>query len=248
MSNIKKLCGFCINEWHLTTMVLPYISKEINNNYKIITILEKGIEENIKLLIKKLNLKNEEKILGIDWKQSMARKYTSISNKLNIIAKTKENYIILVNGKKNYMDMVNKYIEKWLQKNRIQNEIKIINCYEITEFNYNITAILDSHDKMINTSGEKEIQEVFEDYGKTKAKKGDGAVNRILEDANSTRFWVHTYDDDPISRLQSRTRASNLTRSWSFTLDYDKVRSYQNSRGCVLCPRQWKDLTVEVVL
>ena len=152
MSNIKKLCGFCINEWHLTTMVLPYISKEINNNYKIITILEKGIEENIKLLIKKLNLKNEEKILGIDWKQSMARKYTSISNKLNIIAKTKENYIILVNGKKNYMDMVNKYIEKWLQKNRI-------------------TAILDSHDKMINTSGEKEIQEVFEDYGKTKAKK-----------------------------------------------------------------------------
>ena len=54
MSNIKKLCGFCINEWHLTTMVLPYISKEINNNYKIITILEKGIEENIKLLIKKL--------------------------------------------------------------------------------------------------------------------------------------------------------------------------------------------------
>ena len=37
--------------------------------------------------------------------------------------------------------------------------------------------------------------------GKTKAKKGDGAVNRILEDANSTRFWVHTYDDDPISRL-----------------------------------------------
>ena len=42
--------------------------------------------------------------------------------------------------------------------------------------------------------------------GKTKAKKGDGAVNRILEDANSTRFWVHTYDDDPISRLPSKIR------------------------------------------
>lgn len=42
-------------------MVLPYISKEINNNYKIITILEKGIEENIKLLIKKLNLKMKRK-------------------------------------------------------------------------------------------------------------------------------------------------------------------------------------------
>ena len=48
--------------------------------------------------------------------------------------------------------------------------------------------------------------------GKTKAKKGDGAVNRILEDANSTRFWVHTYDDDPISRLQSRTPALKSRR------------------------------------
>lgn len=171
MSNIKKLCGFCINEWHLTTMVLPYISKEINNNYKIITILEKSIEENIKLLIKKLNLRNEERILGIDWKQSMARKYTNVSNKLNVIEKVKGSYVILVNGKKNYIDMVNKYIEKWLQKNKAQHEIKIINCYEITEFNYNITEILDSHDKIINTSGEREIQEVFEDYGKNRGEE-----------------------------------------------------------------------------
>lgn len=42
--------------------------------------------------------------------------------------------------------------------------------------------------------------------GKTKAKKVDGAVNRILEDTNSTRFWVHTYDDDPISRLLLKIR------------------------------------------
>lgn len=68
MNNIKKLCGFCINEWHLTTMILPYISKEIENNYKMITILENSIEENIKTLIKKLNLKNEEDILEINWK------------------------------------------------------------------------------------------------------------------------------------------------------------------------------------
>ena len=50
MNKIKKLCGFCINEWHLTTMLLPYISKEIENNYKMITILENSIEENIKTL------------------------------------------------------------------------------------------------------------------------------------------------------------------------------------------------------
>lgn len=57
MSNIKKLCGFCINEWHLTTMVLPYISKEINNNYKIITILEKGYRREYKIINKKIKFK-----------------------------------------------------------------------------------------------------------------------------------------------------------------------------------------------
>lgn len=57
MSNIKKLCGFCINEWHLTTMVLPYISKEINNNYKIITILEKRYRREYKIINKKIKFK-----------------------------------------------------------------------------------------------------------------------------------------------------------------------------------------------
>ncbi len=167
MNNIKKLCGFCINEWHLTTMVLPYISKAIDDNYKVITILENNIEENIKTLIKRLNLKNERDILKINWKQETAQRYTMISSKLNIITKSNEKYIILINGRKRFIDVANKQIEKWLQKNiKIKNEIKIINCYEITDFNYNITEILDSHDKMINTSGEKEINEIFENYGK----------------------------------------------------------------------------------
>lgn len=167
MNKIKKLCGFCINEWHLTTMLLPYISKEIENNYKMITILENSIEENIKTLIKKLNLKNEEDVLEINWKQSVAQKYTEVGSKLNIIAKSDEKYIILVNGRKNFIDVVNKHIDKWLKKNtKVKREIKIINCYEITDFNYNITEILDSHDRIINTSGEKRIDEVFEDYKK----------------------------------------------------------------------------------
>lgn len=84
--------------------------------------------------------------------------------------------------------------------------------------------------------------------GKTKAKKVDGAVNRILEDTNSTRFWVHTYDDDPISRQQLKIHVLESRRFLQLNVDYDKARSYLNSRGCVLWPKQWKDLTVKVVL
>lgn len=84
--------------------------------------------------------------------------------------------------------------------------------------------------------------------GKTKAKKGDGAVNRILEDANSTRFWVHTYDDDPISRQPSSRLAADLPASITIKLNYEQARAYRNSRGYVLWPGNWKDLTVKVLL
>ena len=36
--------------------------------------------------------------------------------------------------------------------------------FEVTEFNNNIVNILDGHDKILNTSGEREISEVFDGY------------------------------------------------------------------------------------
>ena len=47
---IEKLCSFYVSNWHLVTMLLPYINKKIEKNTKIITILENNIEENIKKL------------------------------------------------------------------------------------------------------------------------------------------------------------------------------------------------------
>ena len=35
---VKKVCGFYVNDWHLTTMVLPYIRNEIQAKNEIVTI------------------------------------------------------------------------------------------------------------------------------------------------------------------------------------------------------------------
>ena len=82
MNKIKKLCGFCINEWHLTTMLLPYISKEIENNYKMITILENSIEEQ-KLLVESgynilMRYNPEENKLTIDSKEPNYSLYETV--------------------------------------------------------------------------------------------------------------------------------------------------------------------------
>lgn len=164
-NNIEKICSFCVSDWHLVTMLLPYINKNINQEINVIAILENDIEENVKILLERLNLNNKEKILNINYKKTNAYKYENISDKME--NKVEGKTVIIINGKKEYIEAANINIEKWIQKNKIkQEDIKIINCYEVTEFNGNINDILDKHDKVLNTSGEKEINEVFEGYKK----------------------------------------------------------------------------------
>ena len=166
-NNIEKICSFYVSDWHLVTMLLPYINKQINEKANIITVLENDIEENIKTLIKRLNLKNEEKILNLNWKKTNGIKYSEIERKLKDLKKEQILNVVFINGKKEYIDMTNKNVEKFLSenKNKYKNiNIKIINCFEVSEFNINMQEILHNHDKILNTSGEKEINEVFEGY------------------------------------------------------------------------------------
>ena len=164
---VEKLCSFYVSNWHLATMLLPYINHQIDENAKIITILENNIEENIKALVERLNLKNEKEILKIRWTNINSKKYSDIENLLKKeIYKTKEN-IILINGCQDYIKINNENVDKWLKKSTIK-KIKIINFFEVTEFNHNIMEILNVHDRILNTSGEKEISEVFEGYVKEK--------------------------------------------------------------------------------
>ena len=168
---VEKICSFYVSDWHLVTMLLPYINKKIEEKSKITTILEKDIESNIETLVEKLNLKKSEKILEINWKKQEVKKYSKLAQILSkqIDNNVTEN-IILVNGTKEYIDKVNKNLNKYISNlKENKTKIKIINFYEVLEFNYNITEILDEHDKILNTSGEKEIYEVFEGYEKGKS-------------------------------------------------------------------------------
>ena len=57
-----------------------------------------------------------------------------------------------------------------MNKNKFnKEEIKIINCYEVTEFDDNIRDILDEHDLIINTSGIHKIEDLFDNYKKRRA-------------------------------------------------------------------------------
>ena len=73
--------------------------------------------------------------------------------------------VIFVCGNRDFIEKTRQNIEKWKQgKEKVQ--LKLIDCYEVTEFNCHIQEILDQHDKILNTSGEREIVDVFEGYQK----------------------------------------------------------------------------------
>lgn len=169
--HVEKLCGFYVSDWHLATTVLPYINSKIEENTKVITFLENNIEKNIQVLMQKLNLKNKNDILKIRWRNITEKKYIIIENILN--KEFSNNCIILVSGCNEYISFINTCIEKWLKSSK-NNNIKIINFFEITEFNSDIVNILDNHDKILNTSGEREITDVFTGY--------DNNSKRIIND------------------------------------------------------------------
>lgn len=156
-NNIIKLCSFYISDWHLVTMLLPYINQKINEEVEIATILEKDLNEKIAKLVERLNLNNTEKILNLNWNKFKER------GKI-IYNKDNKEKILIINGNREFVDNINKKIEKYFKTHKVNGIIKIINCYEITELSGDITEILDEHDKVFNTSGEKEIEEVFKDY------------------------------------------------------------------------------------
>ena len=167
---IKKTCSFYVSEYHLVTMLLPYIKQKIEEKSAIKTLLEESIKSNMETLIAGINLSDDdkEKILNLNWQKTIPYKYEAIEEQLNQITNRTENMNIIVSGNSEYINLVNKNIEKWLKKtNKNIKNITINNCYEVIQFNANINEILDKHDKILNTSGEQEIEEIFAGYKKT---------------------------------------------------------------------------------
>ncbi len=165
-NQIIKVCSFYVNDWHLTTMILPHIKRTIEENTKVLTILENSIKNRVEELLSKMNLNpiTQNKILEINWTSSLICKYSDIKNKIESVASDIEQINIIVNGTEEYIEIANSNIEKVI-KNVKGKKVTIINCYEVTKYK-EINQILDKHDFVLNTSGIKNIEEVFPNYKK----------------------------------------------------------------------------------
>lgn len=169
--NVRKTCGFYVSEYHLVTMLLPHIVTKIEKGEKIDAILKKEVKKEMKELVSKLNINDitRAKILNINWGEAGDINFNYIKNYMEGLIKNNKNIEIIVNGTKEEIDDININIEYWIDMNIEKMEgihINIINCYEVSEFNSNINAILGEHDYIVNTSGEYPVGEAFKEYRK----------------------------------------------------------------------------------
>lgn len=150
-----KVCAFYASDYHFEMMSLPYIEKKLEENKKIIILPENNLEDTIKVLLDRMNLKEDKKnnIINIDWKQSSLNKFKSIKRELE----NNQEVIIFVKGKNNYIKNINKNLEKWTENNE---DIKVIDCYDINEITQDMDIIMEKYQKVLNTSGEKEIDKI----------------------------------------------------------------------------------------
>lgn len=151
----EKACAFYASDYHFEMISLPYINKKIEENKEIIILTENNLEETMKTLISKMNLKEEKKkeILKIDWKNNDLNKFKIIKNRIE----TEKEMVIFIKGKENYIQNINKNIEKWTEK---INNVKIIDCYDMEEISEKLDEIMEQYKMVLNTTGEKEINKI----------------------------------------------------------------------------------------
>ena len=138
---VKNICNFYVSEYHLEIMLLPYISKKIDNEENITIITEIDLESTLNVVIERINLEKDkkEKIKKIGW---------NIQNIENIISNTN---VILIGSKK----FINEKVFE-LKERQVEN-LEIIACFNYNEVKNDMKEIVSKYDGMLNTLGINKI-------------------------------------------------------------------------------------------
>ncbi len=149
----EKTCAFYASDYHFEMITLPYIEKNLEENKEIVVFTENNLEDTMKTLMSRINLKEEKKnnIYKINWKNDDLNKFKQIKNDVEM----NKDLIIFVKGKENYIKNINKNIEKWTKK---QDCVKIIDCYDVEEIGKHFSEIVTQYENVLSTTGEKKIE------------------------------------------------------------------------------------------
>ena len=140
--NIEKIYSFYVSDYHLEMILLPFINNKIENNKKVIIETEYDLEESLKVVLERTNIKqeNKNKILNLGWNLNEKRELEDKSN-------------IIIIGNKEYIKNINYKIKE----NKF-GDVTIVDCYKFEDLEGDINQIKNTYDFNLNTYGINNIQ------------------------------------------------------------------------------------------
>lgn len=148
----EKICSFYVSDFHLITILLPYINEKILEEKEIITILQNDVSKSIKRYLKSVKNLNieKERILDIGWKEIKKMKNLDLENKT-----------VIVSGEEDFVKKINDEIYKEIE------DYELLNCYKIDNTE-DIAKIASEYSIFLNTSGKTELTENSQNEQKRK--------------------------------------------------------------------------------
>ena len=131
---------------------LPYISKKLEEEKEVIILTENNLEDTVKTLTLKINLKEDkkQKILNLDWKNDDENKFSKLTKYIN----EGKDVEIFIKGSNEYIERNNKKINGYIKED---NETKIIDCYDVGRVDEYLVDIAQKYNNVIGTAGEKSL-------------------------------------------------------------------------------------------
>ena len=154
-SSKEKVCAFYASDYHFEMVSIPYINKNMEDKNEVVILTENNLEGTMKKILENVNLKEDkkEKIFNLNWKNNDSEKFQKIEDKI----KENKNIIVFVKGKEKYIDKTNKEINNLIEEN---DNVKVIDCYNMEEVGEKLDKIILQYNKILNTTGEKEIEKL----------------------------------------------------------------------------------------
>ena len=139
--NKKSFCSFYVSEYHLLTILVPYINEEMSNYKNVEVILENDMSEYIRKYLKRNEMFNISKIIGLNWKKIKCEEI-KIQEKTNVV---------IACGKEAFIEKVNRKVEE------NSNVDIIVNCFNIENLS-NLEDVVKEHDFVLRTNGLCEVK------------------------------------------------------------------------------------------
>ena len=134
--NKKKFCSFYVSEYHLLTILLPYIDVQIKKEQNVEVILEVDMIDSVRKYIKRNEKFNTNKIIKLGWKKVKKEEFKLDEN---------TNVAIIV-GKESFVKKINEINEE-------NEKLKeFVNCYNIETLT-NLNEVVKEHSFVLKTSG-----------------------------------------------------------------------------------------------